>query len=60
MFDYGAALSYLIITADTSAEVLRRILGFHFTGMVRRWCGGSQGSCSLPTPTTQNNPSLTP
>jgi amino acid permease len=31
-FDYGAALSYLIIAADTSTEVVRTCLGGGFEG----------------------------
>lgn len=36
-FDYGAALSYLVITGDTATEVLRHFLGHSFHGM-RQLC----------------------
>ena len=36
-FDYGAALSYLIITGDTASEVMEYLLGGNFTGL-RQLC----------------------
>mmetsp|Transcript_33960 Transcript_33960/g.89450 ORF Transcript_33960/g.89450 Transcript_33960/m.89450 type:complete len:523 (-) Transcript_33960:266-1834(-) len=48
IFDYGAALSYLIITADTSVEVLKRILGSNFSGMRQMCLGVLSLACMLP------------
>ena len=48
IFDYGAALSYLIITADTSVEVLKRILGSNFSGMRQLCLGVLSLACMLP------------
>ena len=54
-FDYGAALSYLIITGDTATSVMKAATGGGFVGL-RQLCMQlsrpciSHSSCSLLSP----------